>query len=107
MLLELMDHHVVNAGHWLVLAFCHERSNIAVSLCQMTKPPGGRRSKTCGMTTGKANPQKGMRMMQRQRREYFLARADELDLAASAAPFPAISEGYRERIKPPSATVAK
>src|SRR6187455_3053680 len=41
MLLELMDHHVVNAGHWLVLAFCHERSNIAVSLCQMIKPPGG------------------------------------------------------------------
>jgi len=48
------------------------------------------------MTTGKANPPKGMRMMQRQRREYLLARADELDLAASAAPFPAISEGYRE-----------
>jgi hypothetical protein len=35
-------------------------------------------------------------MMQRKNREYFLTRAAELELAASAAPTPAISEGYRE-----------
>ena len=34
--------------------------------------------------------------MQQKNREYFLARAAELELAASTAPTPTISEGYLE-----------
>jgi hypothetical protein len=37
-----------------------------------------------------------MRVMHQQKREYFLRRAAELQLAASATTTPAVSEGYRE-----------